>query len=192
MLTNTSEVEFGIGGLKLSGTSSGSFYLANIAMPHRVDNKGNSTRVALLVDVLIEGHEKELEQSDLGRSILKALQEVQAANGTETYKEMGRALFKYHCPLLGDEYIKLRKKTQVETEWHGQGWTKPLWRPIPPFNDTLFNSVNSQTDQVERCGIFGQRYNRHSVEKYFGSGTAFTEQQDSPTRRRRRSLAIQA
>merc|ERR1719506_619266 len=69
MLTDNHDIEFSIGGSKVRGTSSGGFYLANVAMPHRVDNKGDSSRTALLVDVRIEGMVQRLKQSELGRSI---------------------------------------------------------------------------------------------------------------------------
>merc|ERR1719329_1760964 len=72
MLSTNDDIEFGIGGLKVHGTQHGGFYLANVAMPHRVDNKGTSTRTALLVDVKLEGNREQLKTSALGRSILQA------------------------------------------------------------------------------------------------------------------------
>jgi hypothetical protein len=184
----TSEVEFGIGGRKLNGTISGTFYLANIAMPHRVDNKGNTTRVALLVDVLIEGHENELKQSALGRSILEALQKILDANGEPIYKQMGRALHEYHCksfPKIPGQYSK---KLQLETEWHGGGWKKLLWRPTPPFDVSMFNTVNDS-----RCGLFGPLKHFPDIVKNFGVKARRKQKRtNGPARRRRRSLDASA
>jgi hypothetical protein len=155
MLSTNEDMEFGIGGVKVHGTSNGNFYLANIAMPHRVDNKGSSSRTALLVDVRMEGQEQQLRQSELGRSILQATHAVKTANSGDTYLDMGRSLYTYLCGLTAEE--------RYEAEWHKQAWAHTLWRPLPPFQLSHFNSAG-------RCGIFGPTENRHRLELLHSKG----------------------
>jgi len=141
MIDSNKDIDFALGGERILGTTHGNFYLANVAMPHRVDNPGSSSRIALLVDVQIDDMRERLMQSQLGQSILKALGTIEAIpKARETYLDMGMALYKYQCNMKpGDRY---------ETEWHARAWSRPMWRPLPPFQATMFNSPN-------HCGIFG-------------------------------------
>jgi hypothetical protein len=150
ILSDNSDIEFGIGGLHARGTTNGAFYLANVAMPHRVDNKGDGTRVALLVDVRMKGMEKGLQQSELGRSILKAVTTVKAADGADTYLQMGRSLYTYLCGISSVQ--------RYETEWHGRAWSRPVWRPLPPFTPKMFNSPG-------HCGLLGPPENKRKLEE---------------------------
>merc|ERR1711924_175641 len=85
--------------------------------PHRVDNKGSTSRIALLLDVRVASYRKLLKKSDLGKSILKATDTIRATDATDTYLKMGRSLYEYICGLTAmDRY---------ETEWHRQAWSKP-------------------------------------------------------------------
>lgn len=154
MLSNTNDIEMGIGAHKARGTSKGHFYLANVAMPHRVDNKGNSVRTALLVDVRIAGQTKKLRQSSLGRSILKAVRSVRAADGSETYLRMGQSFYKYLC---GPGFRYLSDPDRFEAEWYSRAWSTPLWAPLPPFQPRMFNSR-------DRCGVLGPPTNREWLE----------------------------
>jgi len=171
MLDDNKDIDFALGGEKIHGVEKGNFFLANVAMPHRVDNKGDSIRTAMLVDVQIGGNRKRLSQSELGRSILQALHKVETVpKARDTYVEMGKALYKYRCDLsTGERY---------ETEWHSQLWSIPLWRPLPPFQNSLFNSHN-------RCGIWGPLKNKDRVEKIAWS------KEDLPGFRAKRIAVVQ-
>lgn len=171
MLSTNDDVEFGIGGMNVQGTQNGGFYLANVAMPHRVDNKGSSTRTALLVDVSIKGFKKGLKKTELGRSVLKAWRTVIDAKGADTYLEMGHSLYRYLCGLNAmDRY---------ETEWHSRAyWNgRPLWRPLPPFQAQMFNTPG-------RCGIYGPQQNKKRIEAKWalmeGEKPGFPELKDAP------------
>lgn len=150
MLSNT-DVASSYGGHEAQGTSSGGFYLANVAMPHRVDNKGSSSRIALIVDVNVHRNRLHLGTSPLGRSILAAVKKLKDADAAETYLKMGYSMYQYKCGLsFGERY---------ETEWHSQAWTKAFWRPpLPPFQANLFNSEG-------RCGVLGPLKNKEKMEK---------------------------
>jgi len=172
MLSN-SDVKSSFGGQESHGTESGGFYLANIAMPHRVDNTGSTSRTALLVDVTIKGAEKILGASALGRSILEATKTLKAADAGATYLQMGYAMDKYRCGLSTAE--------RYETEWHSQAWSKAFWRPpLPPFRDELFNSKG-------RCGVLGPRKNKRKMEALMLGQLPSPPSGIANRRRRRRS-----
>eukprot|EP00928_Gymnodinium_smaydae_P008897 TRINITY_DN1327_c0_g3_i1.p1 TRINITY_DN1327_c0_g3~~TRINITY_DN1327_c0_g3_i1.p1 ORF type:complete len:630 (-),score=46.19 TRINITY_DN1327_c0_g3_i1:30-1919(-) len=148
MLTS-SDVATTIGGLHSGQTFRGGFHLANVAMPHRVDNQGSSTRLVLLVDVQVNDPKtrKRLRKSPLGQSILKAVQALKVADAKDTYLKMFRALYRYRCALTDTE--------RFETEWHKHAWSNTIWRPLPPFQPDMFNSPG-------RCGILGPPDDQHS------------------------------
>lgn len=150
---NEYEMDWG-GGQQVHGASSGSFYLANVALPHRLDNKGSSTRTILLIDVRVNGHEKMLKQSPLGQSILKAAKAAKAANGAVTYLKMAQAIMNYRNGL---SWLEL-----YEAEQHYYAWKRPLWRPSPPLQLDAFNSPT-------RCGLFGPIKSRGRVDMLFGA-----------------------
>jgi len=151
LMLSTSDVGSSYGGHEAQGTSSGGFYLANVAMPHRVDNKGSSSRIALIVDVSIRRGEELLKSSPLGRSILAAVKTLKEADAGETYLKMGHSLYQYKCGLSPAE--------RYETEWHRQAWTKAFWQPpLPPFKANLFNSEG-------RCGVLGPLKDKNEMEK---------------------------
>jgi len=141
MLTS-SDVASTIGGLHSRRTLSGGFHLANVAMPHRVDNHGSSTRLVLLVDVQVDDPKtrKRLEESPLGQSILKAVRALKVADAKDTYLKMFHALYQYRCALTDAE--------RLETERHSHAFSSTVWRPLPPFQQDMFNSPG-------RCGILG-------------------------------------
>lgn len=172
LMLTTSDTESSIGGLNAQGTSHGNFYLANVAMPHRVDNKGSSSRIALLIDVGIKGQRRLLKQSDLGKSILKAADKLIAADASPIYLQMGRALQNYACFLTTEE--------RYETEWHGRAWSKPFWRPLPPFEPRMFNSPG-------RCGALGPAANKIKLHKLMLAGDGSQKQKAARRRRRRRT-----
>jgi hypothetical protein len=185
MLTNNADVEFGIGGNKVKGTQNGAFYLANVAMPHRVDNKGTGTRTALLMDIRIKGNKQRLRESELGRSILQAWKTVRDADGSETYLSMGKEMYRYLCGMGAFE--------RYETEWHSQAYSKPLYRPLPPFEPKMFNVENDGTavGPWKRCGILGDPKHKKKLERVTTElgpqQQPLLAQMSTATRRRRRT-----
>eukprot|EP00928_Gymnodinium_smaydae_P058406 TRINITY_DN4160_c0_g1_i2.p1 TRINITY_DN4160_c0_g1~~TRINITY_DN4160_c0_g1_i2.p1 ORF type:complete len:373 (-),score=19.43 TRINITY_DN4160_c0_g1_i2:58-1176(-) len=155
LVLTDSQTHSGIGAEKMQGTKAGSFFLANVAMPHRVDNKGNSTRVVLLVDVRVTENRPLLLSSALGRQILKAVDTVKAFNGADVYLRMLQSLYEYKCK-LGDS-----TRAQTDTELHYYNWPKPYWQPLPSFTPKHFNGQG-------RCGIFGPTENLALFQKRFG------------------------
>eukprot|EP00928_Gymnodinium_smaydae_P058405 TRINITY_DN4160_c0_g1_i1.p1 TRINITY_DN4160_c0_g1~~TRINITY_DN4160_c0_g1_i1.p1 ORF type:complete len:363 (-),score=13.50 TRINITY_DN4160_c0_g1_i1:203-1291(-) len=154
LVLTDSQTHSGIGAYEMQGTKAGSFFLANVAMPHRVDNQGNSTRVVLLVDVRIDKNRGLLRSSALGRQILKAVDTVKAANGADVYLRMLQSLHEYKCK-LGDS-----TRLQTGTELHHYNWPKPYWQALPSFVPEHFNGQG-------RCGIFGPTENLALFQKRF-------------------------
>mmetsp|Transcript_30451 Transcript_30451/g.55333 ORF Transcript_30451/g.55333 Transcript_30451/m.55333 type:complete len:417 (-) Transcript_30451:25-1275(-) len=148
MLTSNPDLSFTYGGRTNHGTKSGNMFFSNIALPHRVDNKGDTERISLLVDIRVKGNEHRLSASALGRSILKAAKAFKVADADRIYAKILKALYKYRCGLTPQQ--------RFETEWRSQPRRKPLVQMLFPFNiqkQQLFNSPN-------RCGIFGPAENQ--------------------------------
>jgi hypothetical protein len=152
VLTDTRDLEFAIGAANEYGTEAGSFYVANVAMPHRVDNKGTITRITLVIDVKVAGNRKLLKQSPIGHSILQAAQALKKGRNAMTYLQMGKALRDYRHDLSSED--------RFEAEWYQHAWKTPLWRPLPPFQPEVFNSLH-------HCGVLGPPRNLVKMEALF-------------------------
>eukprot|EP00747_Dinoflagellata_sp_TGD_P047752 gnl/TRDRNA2_/TRDRNA2_145193_c1_seq1.p1 gnl/TRDRNA2_/TRDRNA2_145193_c1~~gnl/TRDRNA2_/TRDRNA2_145193_c1_seq1.p1 ORF type:complete len:297 (+),score=28.13 gnl/TRDRNA2_/TRDRNA2_145193_c1_seq1:2-892(+) len=147
VLSSVDDAQLHIGGNKFA-FKAGQIYVANVALPHQVINKGDE-RVALVIDVNME-HKALLEQSALGRELLRAQRQLLAQPHMEdTYYRLGMALKQWRC--TGSD------RQRYVTEVRAHNFNEKLWAgPTPPLKSDLFSSNG-------HCGLLGDS---HDLQHY--------------------------
>ena len=152
LLSTVDEAQLRIGADKMP-PKAGQIFVANVAAPHQVMNKGDE-RVALLIDVRMQNR-KLLKESALGRELLRAQRKLLAQRHmVQAYTRMRIALQEW--------YHKVPAAERFQIEIHRHKFDQKLWAgPTPPLNSELFSAG-------DHCGLLGD--SEHDLQSYLDHG----------------------